>query len=68
MGQGPGLPACCEGEKPSVVRGHLNRINPFLLQDNIVAAMDEYPETSAVLVRNHGIYLWAKTWDKAKIM
>ena len=38
------------------------------IKDSIVAAMEEYPETSAVLVRNHGIYLWAKTWVKAKIM
>ena len=38
------------------------------IKDSIVAAMEEYSETSAVLVRNHGIYLWAKTWVKAKIM
>ncbi|XP_046864107.1 methylthioribulose-1-phosphate dehydratase-like [Xenia sp. Carnegie-2017] len=38
------------------------------IKDSIVRAMELYPETSAVLVRNHGIYLWAKNWRKAKIM
>lgn len=38
------------------------------IKDGIVAAMEDYPETCAVLVRKHGIYLWGKTWEQAKIM
>ncbi|PVV02804.1 hypothetical protein BB560_002732 [Smittium megazygosporum] len=31
-------------------------------------AMNSYPETSAVLVKNHGVYVWGKTWQDAKTM
>lgn len=31
-------------------------------------AMDEYPNTNAVLVRRHGVYVWGPTWQKAKSM
>ena len=31
-------------------------------------AMKDYPETCAVLVRRHGIYVWGKTWQSAKSM
>lgn len=27
-----------------------------------------YPETCAVLVRRHGIYVWGDTWQQAKSM
>lgn len=29
-------------------------------------ALKMYPRTSAVLVRNHGMYVWAKDWMTAK--
>lgn len=28
--------------------------------------MDEYPGTTAILVRRHGIYVWGDSWQKAK--
>ncbi|GFU78454.1 methylthioribulose-1-phosphate dehydratase [Trichonephila clavipes] len=38
------------------------------LKDRMAAAIDEYPEASAVLVRRHGVYVWGDTWQKAKTM
>jgi len=38
------------------------------LSDAMYAAMMEYPGSSAVLVRRHGVYIWASTWEKAKTM
>ncbi len=31
-------------------------------------AMKDYPETTACLVRRHGIYVWGQTWQSAKSM
>ena len=31
-------------------------------------AMRDYPESSAILVRRHGIYVWGQTWQSAKAM
>ncbi|KAG8190365.1 hypothetical protein JTE90_022012 [Oedothorax gibbosus] len=38
------------------------------LKDRMATAIDEYPETSAILVRRHGVYVWGNTWQKAKTM
>lgn len=29
-------------------------------------AVSRYPESNAVLVRNHGVYVWGRTWQEAK--
>lgn len=31
-------------------------------------AVNDYPGTTAVLVRRHGFYVWGETWQKAKTM
>ncbi|XP_060694387.1 methylthioribulose-1-phosphate dehydratase [Hemiscyllium ocellatum] len=38
------------------------------LKDRMARAMEEYPESCAVLVRRHGIYVWGETWQNAKTM
>lgn len=38
------------------------------LKDRMARAMEEYPDTCAVLVRRHGVYVWGETWQKAKTM
>ncbi|EAT36054.1 AAEL011830-PC [Aedes aegypti] len=38
------------------------------LEQRMEHAMKEYPGSSAVLVRRHGIYVWGHTWQKAKAM
>jgi len=38
------------------------------LKDRMAAAMMAYPDTCAVLVRRHGVYVWGDTWQKAKTM
>lgn len=32
------------------------------------AAILDYPETSAVIIRRHGMYVWGPSWQKAKNM
>ncbi|XP_072171714.1 methylthioribulose-1-phosphate dehydratase-like isoform X2 [Diadema setosum] len=38
------------------------------LKGSLEKAMEEYPDTCAVLVRRHGVYVWGETWQKAKTM
>ncbi|OWR47222.1 putative methylthioribulose-1-phosphate dehydratase [Danaus plexippus plexippus] len=38
------------------------------LADDLNKALLEYPGTSAVLVRRHGVYVWGETWQQAKTM
>ena len=37
-------------------------------QEPLEQAMKDYPEASCVLVRRHGIYVWAESWQRAKVM
>ena len=47
-------------------------IDNVLYERDLAGAMHEavskYPEANAVLVRNHGVYVWGKTWKQAKSM
>jgi len=36
------------------------------LEESLTIAVNEYPGTTAVLVRRHGIYVWGESWQKAK--
>ncbi|KAI3936978.1 hypothetical protein MKX01_015193 [Papaver californicum] len=36
------------------------------LTDSLAEAIKAYPKTTAVLVRNHGIYIWGDSWINAK--
>ncbi|KAI8817519.1 methylthioribulose-1-phosphate dehydratase [Fimicolochytrium jonesii] len=38
------------------------------LKDRMAKAIADYPETNAVLVRRHGVYVWGENWQKAKSM
>ncbi|XP_033123873.1 methylthioribulose-1-phosphate dehydratase-like [Anneissia japonica] len=38
------------------------------LKERMARAMVEYPDSCAVLVRRHGVYVWGETWQKAKTM
>ncbi|NWI92338.1 MTNB dehydratase, partial [Pitta sordida] len=38
------------------------------LKERMARAMEEYPDSCAVLVRRHGVYVWGETWEKAKTM
>lgn len=36
------------------------------LEERMNETMQEYPGSTAILVRRHGIYVWGETWQKAK--
>ncbi|CAM9577432.1 unnamed protein product, partial [Phaeothamnion confervicola] len=36
------------------------------LADSLSVAIDAYPNSNAVLVRRHGVYVWGKDWGHAK--
>uniref|UniRef100_A0A3Q2YCU9 Methylthioribulose-1-phosphate dehydratase n=1 Tax=Hippocampus comes TaxID=109280 RepID=A0A3Q2YCU9_HIPCM len=38
------------------------------LKTRMAQAMEEYPNSCAVLVRRHGVYVWGESWEKAKTM
>ncbi|KPM03186.1 methylthioribulose-1-phosphate dehydratase-like protein [Sarcoptes scabiei] len=38
------------------------------LTEQLEKAISSYPQTNAVLVRRHGVYVWGKTWQQAKTM
>lgn len=38
------------------------------LKESMAKAMEQYPDSCAVLVRRHGVYVWGDTWQKAKTM
>ncbi|XP_041471580.1 uncharacterized protein LOC121421047 [Lytechinus variegatus] len=38
------------------------------LKGSLEKAMHKYPDTHAVLVRRHGVYVWGDSWEKAKTM
>lgn len=38
------------------------------LKVRMAEVLEEYPETTAVLVRRHGVYVWGNSWQHAKTM
>lgn len=38
------------------------------LKEAMGKAMEDYPDSCAVLVRRHGVYVWGDTWQRAKSM
>ncbi|KAI4333656.1 hypothetical protein L6164_018436 [Bauhinia variegata] len=43
-----------------------NTAYEYELTESLAKAIEAYPKTTAVLVRNHGIYVWGDTWISAK--
>nr|CAD7265643.1 unnamed protein product [Timema shepardi] len=38
------------------------------LKQKMTQVLEDYPQTTAVLVRRHGVYVWGDTWQQAKTM
>jgi len=45
-----------------------NAPQEYMLMPALHKVFDEFQQASAVLVRNHGIFVWGPTWQKTKIM
>lgn len=45
-----------------------NKSTEDQITESMIAAMTDYPETSAIIIRRHGMYVWGPTWQKAKCM
>ncbi|KAM1873994.1 hypothetical protein ACFX13_007771 [Malus domestica] len=43
-----------------------NTAYEYELTESLAKAIEAYPKTTAVLVRNHGIYIWGDSWINAK--
>ncbi|PKI37644.1 hypothetical protein CRG98_041937 [Punica granatum] len=43
-----------------------NTAYEYELTESLTKAIEAYPKATAVLVRNHGIYIWGDTWISAK--
>lgn len=43
-----------------------NSAREYELTDALAVAIEAYPKATAVLVRNHGIYIWGDSWISAK--
>lgn len=43
-----------------------NTPREYELTDSLANAIEAYPKSTAVLVRNHGIYVWGDSWISAK--
>ena len=37
------------------------------LESSMAAAMKAYPDSNAVIVRRHGIYVWGETWQRVRL-
>lgn len=65
IGGGPGKPnlGCFDTLRIPVIE---NTAHEEDLTESLEEAMEQYPDTYAVLVRRHGIYVWGETVHKAK--
>jgi methylthioribulose-1-phosphate dehydratase len=43
-----------------------NTPNEEDLTDDMLSAMERFPDAPAVLVRRHGVYVWGSGWESAK--
>ncbi|RKO84885.1 class II aldolase/adducin N-terminal, partial [Blyttiomyces helicus] len=66
-GSGPGTPSLKYYDR-LVVPIVENTAEEEDLKERMAAAMVKYPESNAVLVRRHGVYVWGESWQKAKSM
>jgi methylthioribulose-1-phosphate dehydratase len=81
IGEAEGKPAsafeCTELEMIKGIAGHgyydrlvvpiiENTARECELADRMAAAIEAYPQSSAVLVRRHGVYIWGRDWQHAK--